>query len=106
MKGATYMGPGLNNLVASSLLTNQYLSQHEGAMGVQKGSQLPTTGGRVAQYLVRFFSWSGLAGALGLREYQGAMLAASRSEDFSENLARAPHVALGPQPPCRSRGSA
>lgn len=93
MKGATYLGPGLNNLVASSLLTNRYLDEHEGAMGVQKGSQLPTTAGRISQYLVRFFSWSGLAGALGFREYQGAMMAATRSEDFSENLARAPHVA-------------
>ena len=93
MQGATYLGPGLNNLVASSLLTNRYLAEHEGMMGVQKGSQLPTTGGRIAQYLVRFFSWSGFAGAIGLKQYQGAMLAASRSEDFSENLARAPHVA-------------
>ena len=45
------------------------------------------------QTLNRFFSWDGILGAFGLRDTQGASEAASRSQEFSEHLARAPHVA-------------
>jgi hypothetical protein len=38
-------------------------------------------------------SWDGLLSVFGFKDYQGASLAASRSQEFSENLARAPHVA-------------
>lgn len=81
------------NLATSSFLVNYYLDQHEGYMGVQKGSQLPTTTGKVAQYLNRFFSIDGFLGLIGLSRFQASTLSASRAQEFSENLARAPHVA-------------
>lgn len=81
------------NLNISSYLTNHYLDEHESYFGIQKGSQLPTTSGRVFQYINRFFSWDTLLSVFGQRELHGASLAASRAQEFSENLARAPHVA-------------
>jgi len=87
----------IENFQASSRLVNHYLDQHEGSLGIQKGSQLPTSAGRAAQYLNRLFSWDGLLGSVGYLfggdKFQGAAVAASRSQEFSENLARAPHVA-------------
>ena len=91
MKNAQYMHIGWANLQVSDFLVNYYIDQHEGMMGVQKGSQLPTTTGRIAQYLIP--SWDRFLSVLGLRDFHGATLAASRSQEFSENLARAPHVA-------------
>lgn len=82
-----------DNLKMSGLLVNHYIDQREGLMGVQKGSQLPTNSGRVLQYVNRFFSVDGLLSLVMGKEYHGAPLAASRAQDFSENLARAPHVA-------------
>lgn len=97
-KAATYLKipdvyKALTNYQASSLLVNNYMDSQEGMMGIQKGSQLPTTAGRVAQYFNRAMSWDGLLSIVGMKDYQGASLAASRSQEFSENLARAPHVA-------------
>lgn len=97
-KAATYLKipdvyKAMTNYQASSLLVNNYVDQHEAAMGIQKGSQLPTTAGRIAQYFNRLLSWDTLLSVAGLRDYHGASLAASRSQEFSENLARAPHVA-------------
>ena len=86
----------IENFQVSSRLVNHYLDQHEGSLGIQKGSQVPTSAGRAAQYLNRLFSWDGLLGIgsfFGGDKLQGAALAASRSQEFSENLARAPHVA-------------
>lgn len=82
-----------DNLKISSLLVNHYLDQSEGMMGVQKGSQLPTNSGKVLQYVNRFFSIDGFLSLVMGKEYHGAPLAASRAQEFSENLARAPHVA-------------
>jgi len=96
----TYLknSPGLTstsweNYEVSNLLVNEYHSQHEAAMGIQKGSQVPTTGGRIIQYLNRMFSFDGLLSLVSGGNLQGAWVNAERSQEFSENLARAPHVA-------------
>ncbi len=81
------------NLFASNLLANNFVESHESAMGLQEGAMLPTTGGRIFQYLNRAFSWDGLLSMVGGKELQGAVSAAKRSQEFSENLARAPHLA-------------
>lgn len=81
------------NLQTSSTLVNYYLDQRESVLGIQKGAELPTTAGSIAQRIIRFFSIDGFLGAVGGKDYQAVSLAASRSQDFSENLARAPHVA-------------
>lgn len=83
----------LSNFYLSSYLANHYYDQHESLMGIQKGSQLPTTTGKIAQYLHRLFSVDGLLGLFGFRDLQGASVAAKRSQNFSEHLARAPHLA-------------
>ena len=82
-----------DNLKISSLLVNHYLDQREGFMGVQKGSQLPTNSGKILQYVNRFFSIDGLLSLVMGNSYHGGPLAVSRSQEFSDNLARAPHVA-------------
>jgi hypothetical protein len=83
----------LQNLVTSSRLANFYLDQHEGPLGIQKGSMIPTPTGVAGQYLNRLFGWDGFLGFFGGEKFQGAALAASRAKEFSENLARAPHLA-------------
>lgn len=81
------------NLEVSSMLVDHYLSEHEGMMGVQKGSQLPTTGGKIAQYLNRLISVDGILSVFGMKSAQGIWVSAARAKEFGENLARAPHVA-------------
>jgi hypothetical protein len=81
------------NYTASMALVNYYADQHEGRLGIQKGAEALGTAGKTFQTLNRFFSWDGILGALGFRDSQGASEAASRSQEFSEHLARAPHVA-------------
>jgi hypothetical protein len=81
------------NYAASMALVNYYSDQHEGRMGIQKGAQAPGTAGSIFQTMNRVFSWDGLLGIFGFRETQGAAEAAKRSQEFSEHLARAPHVA-------------
>lgn len=80
------------NLKMSMALVDHYLGERESAFGIQKGSQLQDGSARIIQYINRFFSWDGLIGLFG-RETHGAALAAQRSQEFSENLTRAPHVA-------------
>ncbi len=84
-----------SNLMVSSYLVNHFTSETESYLGVQKGSQLPenATTGRIFQFMNRLTTWDGFLGFLGLEKLQGAALAAKRSQEFSENLARAPHVA-------------
>ena len=96
----TYLknSPGLNsvsyeNYEVSNLLVNEYHNQHEAAAGVQKGSQVPTTGGRIIQYIHRMFGFDGILSMVSGGSLQGAWVNAERSQEFSENLARAPHVA-------------
>lgn len=81
------------NYTASMALVNYYSDQHEGRMGIQKGALAPGTAGSIFQTMNRVFSWDGLLGIVGFRETQGAAEAAKRSQEFSEHLARAPHVA-------------
>ncbi len=81
------------NMHMANMLVNHYLDDKEALMGVMKGSQLPGTTGRVFQYLNRLFSFDALLSAFGFQEGHGASEAATRSQSFSEHLARAPHVA-------------
>ncbi len=85
-------GQNYDNWVTSNLLVNHYLENQEGTMGLQKGTELPGTGGRVVQYVERFFSFDGILSILGRRDLKGAAIAAKRSIELSDYIARAPHV--------------
>ncbi len=88
------LDPGYyKNYIASQALANFYADQTEGRLGIQKGAEAPGITGHGFQVLGRIFSWDGILGTLGLRELQGASEAARRSQEFSEHLSRAPHVA-------------
>ncbi len=80
------------NMHMSNMLVNFYLDEKESVMGIMKGSQLPGTMGRVFQYLNRLFSFDAVLSIFGFSETHGASEAAVRSQKFSEELARAPHV--------------
>jgi hypothetical protein len=80
------------NLHSSNLLVNHFLDQKEVAIGIQKGSQLPTTGGRVTQYLSKVWGFDTILSLFGKSELHGVGLAAKRSQEFSELLTRAPHL--------------
>jgi len=69
-------GQNYDNWVTSNLLVNHYLEEQEGSLGLQKGTELPGTGGRVVQYIERFFSVDGLLSILGRRDLKGASIAA------------------------------
>jgi len=84
--------PAYENLQVSMSLSNLYMEKRETFGGIQKGSQPPSGSARVFQYLNRAFSWDGLVSLFG-KENHGAAMAAERSQEFSENLSRAPHVA-------------
>jgi len=90
--GSVMQGDAFDNMLMSSALTNLYLEKGETVGGIQRGSQPPSGTGRIFQYINRFFSWDGLISLFG-REHHGASMAAERSQEFSENLSRAPHVA-------------
>lgn len=79
--------------VASQALANFYADQTEGRLGIQKGAEVMGGAGSAFQTLGQVFSWDGLLGVFGFRELQGASEAAKRSQEFSEHLSRAPHVA-------------
>lgn len=81
------------NYTASMALVDYYSDQREGRMGIQKGAEALGSAGKTFQNMNRFFSWDGLLGIFGFRDSQGASEAAARSQEFSEHLARAPHVA-------------
>lgn len=82
------------NMNASGLLVNEFYSQQEAALGLQKGAQPPSGSARIFQYLSRFFSKDTLATIFsGGSDGHGAALAAERAQEFSDNLSRAPHVA-------------
>lgn len=92
-----YLGNALDesswlNLQASMTLVDLYLEKKETFAGIQKGAQPPTGAARIFQYLNRLFSWDGLVSVFD-KNVHGAALAAERSQEFSENLSRAPHVA-------------
>lgn len=81
------------NYVAAGALANFYADQTESRLGIQKGAEVPGAAAQNFQVLGRIFSWDGILGMLGMRDVQGASEAAKRSQEFSEHLARAPHVA-------------
>lgn len=80
------------NLQASMSLSNLYREKRETFAGIQRGAQPPSGSARVFQYINRFFSWDNVMSLFGT-ENHGASMAAERSQEFSENLSRAPHVA-------------
>lgn len=80
------------NLKMSMALVDHFMEDREAAFGIQRASQPQGGASRVFQYVNRFFSWDGLMSLFG-RSTHGAALAAERSQEFSENLTRAPHVA-------------
>lgn len=82
----------VQNQTASMALANYYADQREGRLGIQKGAELPGNAGGFFQVLNRLHSFDGILGMLGLRDAQGASEAADRAQEFSEHLARAPHV--------------
>lgn len=81
------------NYVAAGALANFYADQSESRLGIQKGAEVPGGAAQSFQTLGRIFSWDGILGMLGMRDVQGASEAAKRSQEFSEHLSRAPHVA-------------
>jgi len=83
------------NMTASSYLANHFYETRENALGMQKGAMAPSGSARVYQYLSRIFSWDTLTTifSLGSTDGHGAVLAANRAQEFSDNLARAPHIA-------------
>lgn len=86
-------GSNYENWVASNLLVNHYLDNHEGSLGLEHGTELPGTGGRIIQLINRAFSMDGVLSFLGKRNLKGASVAAARSQELSDHFARAPHVA-------------
>ncbi len=91
-RGNPFKYDSWKNLHASNLLVNHFLDQKEVGLGIQKGSQLPTTSGRVFQYLNKVWGMDTILSFFGLKELHGASLAAKRSQEFSELLTRAPHL--------------
>lgn len=82
------------NQWVSSLLVNYYLQNNEEGLGLQKGTIVPTTGGKILTYLRRFFSIDGALHATQLfGNMEGAIETAERSKNFNEQLKRAPHIA-------------
>ena len=88
-----YLHRSFSNYHYSQLLVNSYVDQHEGSLGIQKGAEVKGATGRVIQNFNRFFSWDGLLSLAGFKDLQGASMAATRAQEFSENVARAPHIA-------------
>lgn len=80
------------NYQMSASLARLYHDKNETWTGIQRGAQPLGGSARLYQNLNRVFSWDGIVGIFGSK-YQGASLAAERSQEFSENLSRAPHVA-------------
>lgn len=83
------------NLAASQALVNFFWEKKEGFLGIQEGALTQGTAARIFQYWNRFWSWDGFLSLFGEKgkKYQGASLAADRSQQFSEYLQRAPHLA-------------
>ncbi|MBX2987753.1 MAG: hypothetical protein KF802_07625 [Bdellovibrionaceae bacterium] len=88
------LDPGyFKNYVASQALASFYADKSEGRLGIHRGAEVFGKTGYSFQVLGQIFSWDGILGILGMRDLQGASESAKRSQEFSEHLARAPHVA-------------
>jgi len=85
-------GQNFTNLVTSSMLMNHYLQASEGNLGMEKGTEIPGVSGRIAQFLSRNLA-DGFLTAIGRKDLRGVTLAAARSQELSDHLARAPHIA-------------
>lgn len=81
------------NMDMANMLVNFYLDNKEAAFGIMKGSQPRGAMGRVFQYLNRLLSFDALLSLVGFSETHGSSEAVVRAQNFSEHLARAPHVA-------------
>lgn len=81
------------NLFASQALVNFYMDQDENQLGIHKRAISPGIAGKVFQFMNRLFSWDGILSLIGKRDLQGASLTAERSQEFSNLLQRAPHLA-------------
>jgi hypothetical protein len=81
--------------LASNIVLNHYLQQNDGGMGIDRMAALPTTGGRIAQYLVRTVNSpiSSVVASFAGEKNRGLFLAGERAEELAQNMSRAPHVA-------------
>lgn len=83
----------IENLQMSNMLVNHYIGQKEDFLGIKREAKVPGGASKVFQYLNRIFSFDGFLSILGLNDYHGSSMAAKRSQEFSEHLTRAPHLA-------------
>lgn len=92
-RGRIYLNA--EKLRVSNYLVNYFYDQRESFMGIQKGAQPATGTARIYQYLSRVFSWDAITTLFsgGSTAGHGASLAANRAQEFSDNVARAPHIA-------------
>jgi hypothetical protein len=81
------------NFTSSMYLVNYFNDQRESFLGIQKGAETPGMASSIIRNLNRFFSWNFWLGITGNKDSLGASESATRSQEFSEHLARAPHVA-------------
>ncbi|MGK5086911.1 hypothetical protein WDW86_05085 [Bdellovibrionota bacterium FG-2] len=81
------------NFAMSRYLVNNYHSEREGRFGFQKGAEFKGGEATFWQHLSHFFSFDTLSRALGSENLQGMGFSLKKSEEFSEFLARAPHIA-------------
>ncbi len=85
----------IRNFAMSSMLVNHFKGERESVWGLQKGAQVPGAAGTFFQYLNRLISWDAFVSIFSLgsaSNIHGASEAAARANDFSETLARAPHL--------------
>ena len=94
-----YLGVGalnsqtLHNIHASEALVNHFMDGKEVGLGIHKGSQVPGTTSRIIQHLDRIKPWNVGLTFFGGEKVYGSAMAAKRSQELSEHLSRAPHIA-------------
>lgn len=91
--GSLFDSETFYNYTASMQLANFYQESQEDRFGTYRLAEVKGTAGGIFQTLGRIMSWDGFLGLIGSKDLQGASEAAKRSQEFSEHLARAPHVA-------------
>ena len=80
------------NHYASSALANYYAFESETYMGIKTGSEVPGLAADAFRTFDRVFSWDGILSMLTLSDARGAATAATKAQEFSELLQRAPHI--------------
>lgn len=83
----------LENIQMSNMLVNHYMDNQEDYLGIKSEAKVPGGASKIFQYLNRIFSFDGVLSIFGLQKYLGSAMAAKRSQEFSEHLTRAPHLA-------------